>query len=72
MGLLYLLYFIKKSKGIIWIISEEKTVYKIQKLNGEYALVEDLQNKTNKEISWEDIENKIKNKIWKIGAFQLE
>jgi len=72
MDLLYLLYFIKKSKGIIWIISEEKTVYKIQKLNGEYALVEDLKDRTKKEILWKDIESKIKNKIWKIGAFQLE
>jgi len=71
MDLNYLLYFCKKGKVIIWIISdEEKSVYKVRKINEEYALVEDLKNKENKNIRWEEIENKIKKREWIISGYQ--
>jgi hypothetical protein len=65
----YLLDFCKKGKAIIWVVDENKIVYKIQKLDDKYANIEDLKNNKNGGILWEEIERKIKNKEWKIAAF---
>jgi hypothetical protein len=69
MEMYYLLDFCKKGRAIIWIVDENKIVYKIQKLDDKYANIEDLKNNKNGGILWEEIEKKIKSKEWKIAAF---
>ena len=72
MEMYYLLDFCKKGKAIIWVVDENKIVYKIQKLDYKYANIEDLKNNKNGSILWEEIERKIKNKEWKIAAFTID
>jgi hypothetical protein len=69
MEMYYLLDFCKKGKAIIWVVDENKIVYKIQKLDDKYANIEDLKNNKNGSILWEEIKKKIKSKEWKIAAF---
>jgi hypothetical protein len=69
MEMYYLLDFCKKGKAIIWVVDENKIVYKIQKLDDKYANIEDLKNNKNGSILWEEIERKVKSKEWKIAAF---
>jgi hypothetical protein len=68
----YLLDFCKKGKAIIWVVDENKIVYKIQKLDDKYANIEDLKNNKNGSILWEEIERKVKSKKWKIAAFRVD
>ncbi|MFZ8847701.1 MAG: hypothetical protein ACO2O4_00440 [Minisyncoccia bacterium] len=72
MEMYYLLDFCKKGKAIIWVVDENKIVYKIQKLDDKYANIEDLKNNKNGSILWEEIEKKIKSKEWKIAAFTID
>jgi hypothetical protein len=64
--------FCKKGKAIIWVVDENKIVYKIQKLDDKYANIEDLKNNKNGSILWEEIERKVKSKEWKIAAFTID
>jgi len=72
MEMYYLLYFCKKGRAIIWVVDENKIVYKIQKLDDKYANIEDLKNNKNGGILWKEIEKKVKNKEWKIAAFKVD
>jgi hypothetical protein len=72
MEMYYLLDFCKKGKAIIWVVDENKIVYKIQKLDDKYANIEDLKNNKNGSILWEEIERKVKSKEWKIAAFTID
>ena len=72
MEMYYLLDFCKKGKAIIWVVDENKIVYKIQKLDDKYANIEDLKNNKNGGILWEEIEKKIKSKEWKIASFTID
>jgi len=69
MEMYYLLDFCKKGRAIIWVVDENKIVYKIQKLDDKYANIEDLKNNKNGGILWEEVEKKVKSKEWKIAAF---
>ena len=72
MEMYYLLDFCKKGRAIIWVVDENKIVYKIQKLDDKYANIEDLKNNKNGSILWEEIEKKVKSKEWKIAAFTID
>jgi hypothetical protein len=69
MEMYYLLDFCKKGRAIIWVVDENKIVYKIQKLDDKYANIEDLKNNKNGGMLWEEVEKKVKSKEWKIAAF---
>jgi hypothetical protein len=72
MEMYYLLDFCKKGRAIIWVVDENKIVYKIQKLDYKYANIEDLKNNKNGSILWKEIEKKVKSKEWKIAAFRVD